>query len=143
MHIDPGADESGVCNALIENLIANIPDVEPARGAILALLQMGPSKQTQGWLPKQFDHGICLLKEPIHKVHTFQARVVRLTMETEMWAARCRRMYPGVATGLSSWEVAADEYADEPQQTERKLMSASRMVYMGLPPPKMKTLTEQ
>ena len=78
----PHADEGAACNALMENLIARILDVETARGALRALLQMGPTERTQGWLLKQFDHGMYLLKEPIKRVHTFQARVVRLAMET-------------------------------------------------------------
>ena len=66
-HIDPGADETGACGALMDNLIAGIPAVEPARGALLALLQMGPSERTQRWLLKQFDHVMCLLGERIKK----------------------------------------------------------------------------
>ena len=37
-YTDPGADENGACNALIENLIGRIPEVKPARGTLLTLL---------------------------------------------------------------------------------------------------------
>ena len=39
-HIDPGAKEDGVCEGLIDHLIGANPRVEPARGALLALLKM-------------------------------------------------------------------------------------------------------
>ena len=46
-HIDPGADENGTCEDLIEHLIGTDPGIEPARGALLALLQMEPSEWTK------------------------------------------------------------------------------------------------
>ena len=74
-HIDSGMKEDGACADLVDHLIRNNPRVEPARG---------PSERTQGWLPRQFDHGIFLLGEPIKTIHTFQAHVTRLATETEM-----------------------------------------------------------
>ena len=62
-------------------LDSRIPVVEPARGALIALLKMGPPERTQGWFPKQFDHGMYLLGESLDKVRTFQRHVVRLAME--------------------------------------------------------------
>ena len=46
-HIDPGVKENGACQGLIEHLIGTNPRIEPARGALFALLQMGPSERTQ------------------------------------------------------------------------------------------------
>ena len=66
-HIDPGAKEDGVCANLVDHLIGNNPRVEPARGALIAFLEMGPSERTHGWFPRQFDHGVFLLGEPIKK----------------------------------------------------------------------------
>ena len=34
------------------------PEAAPARGALIALLEMGPPERTQGWFPEQFDHGM-------------------------------------------------------------------------------------
>ena len=79
-HINPGADENGVREGLIEHLVGTNPGIEPGRGALLALLQMGPSKRTQGWFPKQFDHEMSLLGKPIDKIRTFQAHVARLAL---------------------------------------------------------------
>ena len=74
-HIDPGMKEDGVCVDLVDHLTGNNPRVEPARGAPIALLEMRPSERTQGWSPRQFDHGVFLLGEPIKKIRTFQAHV--------------------------------------------------------------------
>jgi hypothetical protein len=82
-----------------------------ARGELIALLEMDPSERTQGWFPKQFDYGMYLLGEPLEKVRTFQSHVVRLAMEADMWAARCRLAHPGGAAGSSSRKSASDEYA--------------------------------
>ena len=60
-HIDPETKEDGVCTDLVDHLIGNNPRVEPARGALITLLEMGPAKRTQGWFPMQFDHGMFLL----------------------------------------------------------------------------------
>ena len=70
-HIDPGKKEGGVYAGLADHLIGNNPRVEPVRGALIALLEMGPSERTQGWFPRQFDHRMILLGEPIKKsAHT-------------------------------------------------------------------------
>ena len=50
-HIDPGAGEKKVCEDLVDHLIGRNPKVGPARGAFIALLEMGPSERTQGWFP--------------------------------------------------------------------------------------------
>ena len=94
---------------------------------------MGPSERTQGWLPRTFDHGMCLLGEKIDNVRAFQARVVGLAMDSEMWTARCRVMHPGGTSGVSQRTTAADEYASETQRTKRKSMPVSLMTYKGLP----------
>ena len=60
-----------------------VPAAAPARGALIALLEVGPPERTRGWFPKQFDYGMHLLVEPLEKVHKFQARI-RLAMETDM-----------------------------------------------------------
>ena len=70
---------------------------------------MGPPERTQGWFPKQFDRGMFLLGEPIDKIRTFQARVVRLATETEMWSARCQMLYPGQTTDIAARNVAFGE----------------------------------
>jgi hypothetical protein len=132
-HIDPGARSRDECADLVENLIATIPAVAPARGALIALLEMGPSERTQGWFPKQFDHGMYLLGEPLEKVRIFQSHVVRLAMEAGMWAARCRLIHPGGTTGLSSRKAASDEYAAELKRTKRRHLPITKRAYLGLP----------
>ena len=64
-HIDPGAKGDGVCADLVDHLIGTNPRVEPTREALIALLKMGPSERTQRWFPRQFNHGMFLLGEPI------------------------------------------------------------------------------
>ena len=66
---------------------SEVSAVAPTQGALIALLEMGPSERIQGWFPKQFDHGMYFLGEPLDKVRAFQTHVVRLAMETDMWAA--------------------------------------------------------
>ena len=61
-----------------------VPAAAPARGALIALLEMGASERTQGWFSKQFDHGMYLLGEPLEKLRKFQAHVVRLA-----WKLTC------------------------------------------------------
>ena len=57
-HIGPRAEGGEVCAELVDNLVnSEVPAVAPARGALIAILEMGPSERTQGWSPKQFDHG--------------------------------------------------------------------------------------
>ena len=49
-HIDPGADENGICEGLIEHLIEADPGKSNLPGGgrgLLALLQMGPSERNQ------------------------------------------------------------------------------------------------
>ena len=46
-HIGPGAAGGKICVDLAERLLVDIPAVEPARGALTALLEMGPSERTQ------------------------------------------------------------------------------------------------
>ena len=110
-HMDPGAEGGEVCAELVDNMInTEAPEAVPVRGALIALLEMGPSERSQGWFPKQFDYGMYLLWEPLKKVRRFQAHVVRLAMETGMWAARCRMIHPGGTESVSSRRAAADEY---------------------------------
>ena len=46
---------------LVDNMInMEVPAVAPARGALIALLEMEPSERTQGWFPKRFDYGMYL-----------------------------------------------------------------------------------
>ena len=122
-----------------EALAKRIPFCE----AWSALLQMGPSERTQGWFPKQFDHGTFLLDEPIKKVRTFQSHVVRLAMETDMWAARCRMIHPDGTTGSSPRKFAADEYAATLERTRRKHLPVTKRIYMGLPTSKWKATIER
>ena len=68
-HVDPGATEAGICEALVGNLIAKIPEVKLARGTLTAPLQVGPSERTQCWFLKVFDHGMCLFDEPVKSPH--------------------------------------------------------------------------
>ena len=97
--------------------IAQIPKVKPARGALITITQMGPSERTQGWLPKQPDHGMCLLDNPIKNIRTFQTRVVLLAMGAEMRAAHgLPNDTPGRDNGFSSRKAAADEYAATPER---------------------------
>ena len=75
---------------------------------------------------------MCLLGEKIDNVRTFQARVVGLAMDSEMWTARCRVMHPGKTTGMSQRTTAADEYACETLRTKRKSMPVCLLTYKGL-----------
>ena len=46
-YIDPGAGDGEVCAGLVDNLInTEVPAAAPARGALIALLEMGPSERT-------------------------------------------------------------------------------------------------
>ena len=141
-HIDPVS--RGVCAGLVDNMIASeVRAVAPARGAFIALLEMGPSERTQGWFPKQSDYGVYLLGEPPDKVRTFQTYVARLTMETDMWAAHCRRIHLGRTTSVSSHEAAADEYAATLLRTRRKHLPITKRIYMGLPARRRVTMMQQ
>ena len=71
-HIDLGVKEDGVCEDLVDHLIGASPRVEPVRGALIALLKMGPFERTQGWFPRQFNHGVFLLGGPIEKTAPFK-----------------------------------------------------------------------
>ena len=73
-----------------------------------------------------------LLKESVNKIHTFQAHVVGPAMETGMCSAHRRTIHPGRATGISSRKVAADEYTETLQRTERKHTPVLKMLYMEL-----------
>ena len=137
-HINPGADDNGICEDLIKHLIGTNPGIEPTRGALFALLQMGSSERTQGRFPKQFGHGMFLLGETIDKIRTSQAHIVRLATETEMWSARCKMLHSGRATGTASRKVASDECADELKRTEIKHLPVLKMLYRGLPSSKRK-----
>ena len=96
----------------MDNLInSEVPNAGPAWGALIALRDIGTSERTQGWFPKQLDHGMYLLGEPLDKVRKFQTHAVRLAMETGIWAARCRMIHPCGTTGISSRKDASDEYA--------------------------------
>jgi len=67
-HVDPGATENENCDDLVEGLIVDIGEkIRPAKAALVALLKMGPSERTQGWFPKNFEHGMRLLGEPLKK----------------------------------------------------------------------------
>ena len=46
-HIEPGVDEDIMCEGLIGHWIGTNPGIEPVRGTLLALLQMGPSERNQ------------------------------------------------------------------------------------------------
>ena len=73
-HADPGAIYADACIGLMDSVINRIPAVAPARKALIALIQMRPSERTQGLVPKQFDHAICLLGGPIKTPHIPDAR---------------------------------------------------------------------
>ena len=105
----------------------------PAWEALIALLGMGPRERTQGWPPKQFDHGMYLLEQPLDRVRKFQTHVVRLAMETDMRAARCRMIHLGRTENVSSRKAAADEYAATLLRTRRKDLPTTKRIYMGLP----------
>ena len=93
---------------------------------------MDPSERAQGWFSKQFDHGMCILGKLLDKVHKFQAHVVRLAMETDMWAVRCRMIHPGRTGSVSSRQAAADECAATLLRTGRKDPPITKRIYMGL-----------
>ena len=93
---------------------------------------MGSSERTQGWFPKQFDYGMYLLGDPLDKVRKFQTHVVRLAMETDMWAARCRMIHSGRTTSASSRKVAMGEYAAALLRTGRKDLPITKRMYMEL-----------
>ena len=123
-----------VCAGLVDNTInMEVPGAAPARGALIALLEMGPSEWTQGWFPNQFDYGMHLLGEPLEKVRKFQAQVIRLAMGTEKWTARCRMIHPGRTEIASSRKATADEYAATLLRTGRKHLPITKRIYMGLP----------
>ena len=84
-----------------------------------------------------------LLGEPLDKVRKFQTHVVRLAMETDMRATRCRVIHPERTTGISSCEDASDEYAAALERTRRKHLLFTRRVYMGLPTQRRKPLMRQ
>ena len=65
----------------MDGLLVTREEIKPAGVALIALLKMGPTERTQGWLPKNFEHGRRLLGEPLKNVRTFQAHVVKLAME--------------------------------------------------------------
>ena len=122
-----------VCAGLVGNMInTEVPAATPARGALIALLEMGPSERTQGWFPKQFDYWMYLLGEPLEKVRKFQAQVTRPTMEADMWAARCRMIPPGRTESVSSRKAAADEYAAKLLRAGRKDLPITERIYMEL-----------
>ena len=73
-----------------------------------------------------------LLREPLEKVRKFQAHVIRLAMETDMWAARCRTIHPGRTESASSRKAAADEYAVTLLRTWRKDLPITKRRYTGL-----------
>ena len=53
-----------VCAGLVDNMInTEVPAVAPARGALIALLEMGPSERTEGWFPRQFGCGMYTSRE--------------------------------------------------------------------------------
>ena len=110
-----------------------VPAAAPARGALIALLEMGPSERAQRWFPKQFDYGMYLLGEPLDKVRKFQAHVIGLAMETDIWAARCRMIHHGRTGSVSSRKAAAGEYAAALLRTRRKDLPITKRIYMGLP----------
>ena len=138
-HIDPRAGGWEVCARRVDNLVSSeVPEVKPARGTMIVLLEVNTSERTQGWLPQQFDHGMHLLGEPLDKACKFQTHVVRLAMETDMSAARCRMIHPGGTTCISSRKGVPDKYAATLERTRRKHLPITRRVYMG-PPTQRKT----
>ena len=84
-----------------------------------------------------------LLGEPLGEVRTFQTHMVRLAMETDMWATGCRLIHYGRTTGVSSREAAAGEYVATLERTRRKHPPITRRVYMGLPARRRKTMMQQ
>ena len=106
-------------------------------------MEEGPSERTQERSPKLFNHGIYLPGEPLEKVSTFQTHVVRLDMETDTWATRCRLVHPGGTTGSSSRKAVSDEYTATLERTKRKHLPIMKMVYMGLPTQRRKVLMRQ
>ena len=142
-HMDPGATEDGACENLVDGLIHDMGGIQPAKAALVALLSMGPSERTHGWLPKNFEHGMRLLGEPLKKVRTFQVHVVRLVIEAGMWAARCRVVHPNSTRGLHSRKKASDEYTCELNRSGEKEMPITRRFYEGLPPSRRAPLLAQ
>ena len=66
---------------------------------------MGPPERTQGWFPKNFEHGMCLMDEPLKNMRTLQAHAAKLAMETGVWVARCRMMH----RGDDGWTLPQDD----------------------------------
>ena len=60
-HVGPGAVGGGAYENLVSGLINQIKEVRLAKAALLALIKMGPSERTDGWFPKNFEHGMRLL----------------------------------------------------------------------------------
>ena len=123
-----------MCAGLVDNMInTEVPAAAPVRGALVALLEMGTSERTQGWFPKPFDHEMYLLGEPLEKVREFQAHVVRLAMEADIWATRCRMIHPGRTESTYSHKAAADEYAATLLRARRKYLPATKYTWGYLP----------
>ena len=84
-----------------------------------------------------------LLGEPLKKVRTSQAHVVRLAVEAGMWAARCRVVHLNGARGLPSRQKASDGCASELNRPGLKEMPIAKLFYVGLPSSKCTPLLIQ
>ena len=142
-HIDPGSTDDDACANLVDGVICRVKEAAPARAALIDLAKMGPSERTQGWFPKSFEHGMRLLGEQLAEVRTFQSHVVKLAMETGMWAARCKLVHPDGTSGLPSRQRASAEYTSELERTGMRRMPVTRRFYMGMPPSKRRAQLEQ
>ena len=94
-------------------------------------------------VPQEIEHRMRLLGGALRNVHTFQARVVKLAMETGVWAARCHMIHLGGTTGIHSRKMASNECTGKLGRSGWKLMPIARRPYMGLPSSKRKTLLAQ
>ena len=143
IHIYPRATYDDACEDLVDGLIVTREEIRPARAALISPLKMGPTERTQGWFPKNFEHGMRLLEEPLKNLRTFQAHVIKLAMGEGTWAAQCRLVHPNGTVGMPSRKRASHEYGSELTRTGRRLMPVTRRSYLGLPLLIMKPMLAQ
>ena len=84
-----------------------------------------------------------LLGEPLEEIQKFQAHVILLATEADMWTTRCRMIHLGRTESASSRKAVADEYAATLLWTKRKNMLITKRVYMGLPARRRRDMTKQ
>ena len=63
-------EKGGLCARLVDGLTDELPEIRPARKALIALLSMGPAERPQGWSPKRLMYMVGKLGESLEMVYT-------------------------------------------------------------------------